>query len=184
MKCSVYIAVSVDGYIARKDGSLDWLPGADPNEQSNTPAEDYGYHAFIQSVDALVMGRNTFEMIQSFGSWPYPMDVFVLTNRPLDKLPDGVTNIYAVQGSPSDVVEQIQQKGHQHLYIDGGDTIQQFLKANLISELILTKVPVLIGQGISLFGDSDLGKDIPLKHLSSQSYENGFVQSHYQIIST
>ena len=112
MKCSVYIAVSVDGYIARKDGNLDWLPGADPNEQSDTPAEDYGYHAFIQSVDALVMGRNTFDMIQSFGSWPYPMDVFVLTNRSLDKLPDGVTNIYAVQGSPYDVVEQIQQKGH------------------------------------------------------------------------
>ena len=175
LSISVYIATSLDGFIARLDGSLDWLPGADGTSAETT--EDYGYQAFMDSVDALAMGRKTFDMVQSFGQWPYgDKPVFVLTNHPLTgKIPPKVETL---AGEPAALVKIWEARGLAHLYLDGGLSIQSFLRAHLVDQLILTCIPILIGQGRPLFGP--LEKDLPLKHLSTQSFPSGFVQSHYR----
>ncbi|QDT96095.1 dihydrofolate reductase family protein [Gimesia aquarii] len=179
MKASVYIATSLDGFIARENGELDWLPGSDG--QSDPDGEDYGYHEFMDSVDALVMGRNTFELVLSFGEWPYGSKrVIVLSSKPLPIPSHLPPTVESTSCSPSDLVQKLSDEGLKHLYIDGGKTIQSFLNAGLIQELIITKVPVLIGSGISLFGPLD--KDKKLQHIETLTYENGFVQSRYELV--
>lgn len=178
MKASVYIATSLDGFIARENGELDWLPGS--NGESDSTEEDYGYHAFMDSVDAIVMGRNTFELVLSFGQWSYgDKRVIVLSSKPLkisDNLPPTVESKSC---SPNELVQELTEQGLHHLYIDGGKTIQSFLNAGLIQVLIITRIPVLIGTGIPLFGPLD--KDRKLHHIQTLTYENGFVQDRYQI---
>lgn len=178
MKASVYIATSLDGFIARENGELDWLPGSDGESDSN--GEDYGYHEFMDSVDAIVMGRNTFELVLSFGHWPYgDKRVIVLSSKPLP-IPDNLPpTVESKTCSPAELVQELAEQGEKHLYIDGGKTIQSFLNAGLIQELIITKVPVLIGTGIPLFGPLD--KDKKLCHIQTLTYENGFVQDRYEI---
>ncbi len=177
MKISVYIATTLDGFIAREDGSLDWLPGADGNSEGN---EDYGYHDFIASVDMLVMGRNTYELVLSFGGeWPYQIPVTVLSNSLTELAAHLPNTVQLMAGMPEEIVAKLASQDAQSLYIDGGKTIQAFLSAGLVDQLILTRVPVLIGRGIPLFGT--LPQDIHLKHIKSHSYSNGFVQSHYDI---
>lgn len=177
MRCSVYIAISLDQFIARLNGELDWLPGSD-GQSSGESAEDYGYHTFISSVDTLVMGRNSFDQVLSFGSWPYGnLRVVVLTTRPID-LPESLQkSVELMSGSPQEIVEKLAQSGSKHLYVDGGKTIQSFLASGCIDELILTTIPILIGEGIPLFGA--IPHDISLTHLKTTSYPNGMVQSHY-----
>lgn len=182
MKASVYIATSLDGFIAREDGDLDWLPGSDPNEShdSGEVNEDYGYQEFMDSVDVLVMGRSTFETVLAFGQWPYGGKRVVVLSSKLrpgsDDLPESVE---VMSGSPGEVIEALQESGARHLYIDGGKTIQGFLNAGLIQELIITVVPVLIGTGIPLFGALD--HDLKLQHVETRSFPNGFVQSKYRL---
>ncbi|MDH3943652.1 MAG: dihydrofolate reductase family protein, partial [Anaerolineae bacterium] len=115
MKASVYIATSVDGFIAREDGSIDWLPSGE-----NSDGEDYGYHDFMNSVDALVMGRNTFEQVMSFGAWPYgKKPVVVLSSQPL-LIPDELSGtVSSMSGSVREIVQQMEERGYQKLYIDG-----------------------------------------------------------------
>jgi dihydrofolate reductase len=175
MKISVYIATSVDGFIAREDGSIDWLPTGE-----NEAGEDYGYKDFMDSVDALVMGRNTYDMVLSFGSWPYgEKPVVVLCSNPIE-IPEAIANtVTGLSGTPSIVVQRLKEKGYKHLYIDGGKTIQGFMKAGLIQNLIITKIPILIGSGISLFGE--LPHDFRLHHLDTIQFDNGIVQSKYEI---
>jgi dihydrofolate reductase len=176
MKTSVYIATSLDRFIARQDGSIDWLSaGDDPGDQ------DYGYQDFIRSVDALVMGRGTYETVLSFGAWPYGnLPVFVLSSQPVE-IPDSITDTVSVMSAPpGEVVQQLARRGYQHLYIDGGRTIQGFLSGGLIDQLIITRVPVLIGGGIPLFGA--LPGDIRLEHLGTRQFESGLVQSSYRVI--
>ena len=175
MKATVYIATSIDGFIARKDGSVDWLPAGE-----NTSGEDYGYQDFINSVDALVMGRNTYEMVHSFGEWPYGnKSVVVLSSQALD-IPEHIAEtVTAMSGSPGEVIQKLAEKGYEHLYIDGGKTIQAFLRAGLIQTLIITKIPILIGSGIPLFGT--LPHDIKLRHLETLQFDSGLVQSKYEI---
>jgi dihydrofolate reductase len=179
MKVSVYIATSLDGFIARQDGSLDWLPGAE--EQPESGAEDYGYQSFIESVDALVMGRITFETVLSFGSWPYgEKPVFVLSTT-LESLPKNLPhNLKLKSGSVTEIYIDLKTAGFQHIYLDGGATIQKFLHAGLVDELIITIIPVLIGDGISLFGR--LTKDVTLELLQCRRFDSGFVQNHYKIV--
>lgn len=179
MKASVYIATSLDGFIARTNGALDWLPGSDGEE---TGGEDHGYREFMASVDYLVMGRNTFEVVLGFGGeWPYgEKPVVVLSSRPLE-IPDRLAGrVESMSGSPHGVTNRLAERGAKHLYIDGGQTIQQFLAGGLIQQLIITRVPVLIGEGISLFGP--LPHDIQLRHIDTRAFASGLVQSTYTVV--
>jgi dihydrofolate reductase len=171
MKASVFIATSLDGFIAREDGAFDWLP--------NDP-EPHGYEEFIASVDALVIGRKTFETAAAFDPWPYgEKPVFVLTSRPSAwKAPDGSVCEF-LSGNPREIVDRLTERGLHHLYIDGGVTIQGFLEAGLIQHLIVTRVPVLLGSGIPLFGP--LSRDVRVNHVATRSYPSGLVQSEYLI---
>ena len=174
MKASVYIATSLDGFIARPDGDINWL--GEPSEDG----EDYGYQEFIDTVDFLVMGRNTYDKVLSFGQWPYSKPVVVLTNRPLTIADDLAKSVETMSGSPADIVDELSKRGVEHLYIDGGKTIQNFLDANLIQRIIITKIPILLGEGIPLFGP--LHKNFRLKHVGTQTFANGYVQSEYEVV--
>ncbi|MCM2369129.1 dihydrofolate reductase family protein [Aporhodopirellula aestuarii] len=176
-KSSVFIATSLDGYIARPDGSLDWL---DQANRSVPAEEDCGYHAFMKSVDVLVMGRHTYETVRSFGNWPYGnTPVIVLSRNPLE-IPDELSSSVSHSSeSPADLHRRLSNEGAKHLYIDGGTTIQEFLRAGVIDELTITVIPVLIGSGIPLFGS--LPHDIRLIHRNTTSFDFGFVQSTYQV---
>lgn len=172
-KCSVFIATSLDGYIARKDGGLDWLPGFEPDE-------DYGYHEFISSVDALIMGRNSFEEVVTFEQWPYSKKVIVLTSRPLG-LPAHLSDKVAIMsGPPANIIGRLSKQDLQHFYIDGGKTIQKFMRSGLIDEIIITQIPIILGEGIPLFGPVE--DDIKLELAFAKSFENGFVQYKYEVI--
>ncbi len=177
MKASVYIAASLDGFIARTNGGLDWLPGG----EGEVTGEDYGYGKFMDSVDYLVMGRSTYEVVLGFGGkWPYgEKPLVVLSSRPVE-IPERFANsVEWMSGPPNDVTRRLAERGASHLYIDGGRTIQGFLAAGLIQQLIITRVPVLIGNGIPLFGP--LTHDIQLRHVETRSFANGLVQSRYEI---
>jgi len=177
MKCSVYIAASVDGFIARTDGDIEWLHN--PEYESN---EKLGltYNEFISTVDAIVTGRNTFEKVLTFGFWPYEdTPVIVLTGRELH-IPDNLRGKVRIEGGdPVEIVSHLEAEGTQHLYIDGGKTIQQFLKARLIDEITITQIPILLGSGIPLF--NSIGMEIPLTHLETTSTDNGFVQIRFRV---
>ena len=178
MNASVFIATSLDGFIARENGEIDWLPTGD----SSGDGEDYGYQAFFDSVDTLVMGRNTYELVRTFGDWPYgDKPVVVLTSRPID-IPDSIADtVRAMSGTPNEIIPRLATQGAKHLYVDGGKTIQSFLGAGLIQRLIITRIPVLIGSGIPLFGH--LPRDIGLRHVDTRAYSSGLVQSEYEVIS-
>ncbi len=174
MKASVFIATSLDGFIARQDGGLDWLPGDD--------CEPHGYDEFMATVDAIVIGRKTFETVLSFGAWPYgTKTVIVLSTRTSElTAPSGAVCDF-MAGPPSEIVAQLSQRGLKHLYVDGGITIQRFLQAGLIQHLTITRIPVLLGSGIPLFGP--LPHDIRFQHVATRSFAGGMVQSEYVAVS-
>jgi len=176
VRASVFIATSLDGFIAREDGGIDWLevPGGDPGE-------DYGFEAFFGSVDALVMGRNTYDVVRTFGEWPYgAKPVIVLTSRPLEIPEELADRVETMFGAPAEVVRELGARGMRHLYVDGGKTIQDFLAAGLIQRMTITRIPVLIGRGIPLFGP--VPHDIRLQHVETRTYANGLVQSTYDVL--
>lgn len=171
MNASVFIGTSLDGFIARPNGEFDFLPAGG--------GEPHGYAEFMATVDALVLGRNTFETVLAFDEWPYgDKPVFVLSTRPLAPAPAGAL-VERLSGEPAQVVARLDERGIRHIYVDGGITIQRFLRAGLIQRLIVTRVPVLIGAGIPLFGAID--RDIVLTHVRTQHYASGLVQSEYRI---
>jgi dihydrofolate reductase len=171
VKASVFIGTSLDGFIARLNGDLDFLsPGG---------GEPHGYNEFMATVDALVIGRKTFETVLAFDTWPYgKKPVFVLSTRPLARTPPGAL-VERMSGAPADIASQLTARGIAHVYVDGGITIQRFLEAGLIHRLIMTRVPVLIGAGIPLFGA--LQRDIALRHVATRHYASGLVQSEYVV---
>ena len=172
MTRSVFVGTSLDGFIARLDGSFDFLP--------TDGGEPHGYDEFIASVDAIVMGRNTFETVIAFPSWPYGSKrVVVLSSRDLDLTVARGAVIEQMAGVPAEIIDELAATGAHHLYIDGGVTIQRFLEAGLIDRLIVTRVPVLIGEGIPLFGR--LSHDIKLRHTMTRTFPSGLVQSEYRI---
>ena len=177
LKASVFIATSLDGMIARTDGNLDWLDAA---SATVPPGEDCGYRAFMETVDVLVMGRKTFDKVLSFGEWPYgEMPVVVLSSHPIkfsDRLPSTVTHS---SEEPAKLCGRLEEEGVRHIYVDGGLTVQRFLVAGLIDEVIITLIPVLLGEGTPLFGS--LTEDIPLRCLGSKAFDFGFVQVHYAV---
>jgi dihydrofolate reductase len=178
IRCSVFIAMSVDGFIARPDGETDWLHKP---EYASAEGGGFGYTAFMSSIDAMVIGRKTFEKVLSFPTWPYKdMPVVVLSSQEL-RIPDMLRGkVTTASGSPGEVVSQLATEGKQHLYIDGGVTIQRFLQAKLIHDLTLTQIPVLLGSGIPLFGT--IGLELSLRLLETKGFDNGFVQSRYQVV--
>ena len=172
--CSVYIATSADGFIADKDGGVEWLAHPD----FTLEGEDFGYQAFMDSVDALLIGRNTFEQVLTFGDWPYTKPVYVATSRELSISENLTGKVFKVSGTPAEILAELQWHEIYSIYVDGGITIQQFLKDELLDRIIITRIPVLLGEGISLFGP--VKKHIPLKTASSKSFPNGFVQVEYK----
>lgn len=172
MPCSVFCGVSVDGFLARPDGSVDFLHAGE--------GVPHGFNEFYATVDAVVMGRKTWEWVVSYGQWMYgKMRVVVLSSRPVDCSIFPEARVEQMSGEPAEIVAKLAATGSNHLYIDGGVTIQRFLRAGLIDRMIVTRVPVLIGLGIPLFGS--LPHDIPLRHVATRTYEGGLVQSEYEI---
>lgn len=171
MKASVFVGTSVDGFIARADGSFDFLPA--------DGGEPHGFDEFFATVDALVMGRHTFETVLGMDPWPYGnKPVVVLSTRPLERTPRGI-DVERMSGDPTEIVSRLSARNIQHIYVDGGLTIQRFLSAGLIQRLIITRVPVLIGIGIPLFGA--VPRDIILRHVATRQYATGLVQSEYEV---
>lgn len=172
MTNTVFVGTSLDGFLARPDGAFDFLP--------TDGGEPHGYEEFIASIDAIVVGRNTFEVVLAFPSWPYgDKRVVVLSSNPIDLsvVKGGV--VEQMSGEPADIIARLAATGAHHLYIDGGITIQRFLRAGLIQRIIVTRVPVLIGEGIPLFGP--VPHDIQLRHVTTRQFASGLVQSEYEI---
>ena len=173
-RASVYIATSLDGFIARTDGSIDWLPPM-------SAEEDYGYGDFIATVDTMVLGRKSFEKVLTFGSWPYPDHLrIVVLSSGTPTVPDELAQVVEVMDlEPVECLRQLGATGTRHVYVDGGVTIQRFLRAGVIQNITVTTVPVLIGSGLCLFGE--LANDITLTHLETTAYPDGLVQSRYRV---
>lgn len=171
----VFIAASLDGYIARKDGDIRWLT------PSGAEAEDHGYNAFYASIDGIVMGRGTWDIVSRFDPWPYDKPVVVLsaqlTQDDIGHQHAGHVEIW--NAPPPEVMHRLADQGWRRAYIDGGKVVQSFLAAGLIADMVVTRIPVLLGDGIALFGR--LERDIPLIHQRTQSFASGLVQSHYRI---
>jgi dihydrofolate reductase len=172
MKTTVYVGTSLDGFIARKDGDIDWLVKYQNKEVHDT------YNEFISRIDAMVIGRGTYEKVLSFPEWPYEKKVFVLSTS-LKQIP-GTLNEKAtlVAMKPAALLNYLSDKGFSNIYVDGGKVIQSFLKEDLIDELIITRVPELIGTGIPLFGYLD--NDLRFEHIKTYIYSDGLVKSQYE----
>ena len=171
MKTSVFVGTSLDGFIARADGAFDFLPPGG--------GEPHGYEEFMATVDALVIGRKTYDTVLGLDAWPYgKKPTFVLSTHSLAPAPVEAI-VERMSGSPAEIVSQLVNRGIEHVYVDGGVTIQSFLQAGLIQRLTITRVPVLIGTGIPLFGA--IPHDITLKHIATHQYASGLVKSEYEI---
>lgn len=174
MSNTVYIATSLDGYIAREDGNIDWLM-----ELPNPNNSDYGFSVFLERIDGIIMGRKTFETVLGFNEWPYlrTKPVFVLSNS-LNALPDKLSaKVEIVRGELKRIIELLKNKGINDLYIDGGQTIQSFLKEDLIDEMIITRIPILLGSGIPLFDKNNL--ELTFEHVGTEVHNNMLVRSKY-----
>lgn len=173
-KNSVFIATSLDGYIADKNGGIDWLYSV-PNPEN----DDMGYVEFNKGIDALVMGRKTFETVLGFEvDWPYDKPVFVLSNK-LKEIPvSHKEKAFLVKGELTEILGEIHRKGLKRLYIDGGTTIRNFLKEDLIDEMVLTTIPILLGGGSSLF--SELPSEQKFELIETKTYLNQITQNHYK----
>jgi dihydrofolate reductase len=178
MKVSVFIATSLDGFIAKRDGSIDWLNRANGLVPEG---EDCGFSSFMESVDALIMGRRTYEQVLSFGQWPYgDTPVVVLSHKKIEFPAHVPATISHSSESPRALFERLEEEGVQHVYVDGGTTIQGFLAESLIDEITITRIPVVIGDGIPLFAPAE--NDIDLTHQGTTVYDFGFIQSTYLIV--
>ncbi|MEA2236472.1 MAG: hypothetical protein QOC81_1196 [Thermoanaerobaculia bacterium] len=172
MTVSVFVGISVDGFMARSNGDLDWLPA--------DGGEPHGYNEFFASVDALVIGRKTFETVLAFDTWPYgDKRVIVLSSQAIDLTAAVGGVVEQMAGEPAEIVAKLAASGAHHIYVDGGITIQRFLRAGLVQRLIITRVPVLIGDGVPLFGS--LPGDVRLHHIATRDFPSGLVQSEYRI---
>lgn len=178
MKCSVYIATSIDGYIARPDGDIEWLHLP---QYAEAKLNGLTYEEFIGGVDALVMGRHSFEKVLSFGFWPFEgKQVVVLSSSPLAIPPHLAGKVEHRNAPPEVLAAHLESEGRRHLYIDGGVTIQRFLDAGLISEITITRIPVLLGSGIPLFQQGE--REHALRLLAATVSDNGFVQERYEVV--
>ena len=172
----VFMATSLDGFVARKDHSLDWLM-----KQDSSP-EDNGYDEFIESVAGLVMGSGSFKTVASFDAWPYSKPVVVmsssLSQADIPTELDGKVEITRL--GPKELMDSLNSKGWTRAYVDGGRIVQSFIRAGLVDDMTVTFVPILIGNGLRLFGEID--SDIDLKLVTSQAFDSGLVSNHYKLL--
>lgn len=169
-KITVYIATSIDGYIARKDGSLDWL------DRVGGFDEDYGFQKLIDSIDAVILGRNTYEVAATVQDWPYKGKRIVVLSNSLQTVREE-TELF--RGDITQLVAQLHQDGIKHIWIDGGVTISQFLDLQMVDCMTLSIIPVILGGGMPLF--NPIGKELDCHLVSSQSYPSGLVQLNYEL---
>lgn len=175
--CSAFLAVSLDGFIARRDGRLDWLDAANAKAP---PGEDFGYADFFAATDGVVMGRNTFETVAGFDPWPFDgKPATVLTSRAPAIPPHLAGKVMMLNAAPAEAAARCAAAGAHRLYIDGGRTIQRFLAAGLLDDLTLTVIPVLLGDGRALFGP--LENDVALDHVATKAFGCGYVQTTYRV---
>lgn len=175
-KISVFIATSLDGYIARKNGDIDWLVKFNPPINTDED-KDCGYSKFYSGIDVLVMGRNSYEVVSSFDPWPYQGKRVVVLSSTLTSVCDQAE---LFSGDIAHLVEKLHAEDIQHIYVDGGVTVSQFLNADLVDQLIISLIPVILGSGIPLF--NKIHHDKWCKLVSSKPYSNGLVQLHYEVI--
>lgn len=176
-KVSVFIATSLDGYIAREDGDLNWLDDAN---KLVPEGEDCGYGAFMRSVDVLVMGRVTFEKILSFANWPYGDKPVIVLSRNTVEIPNSIKNSVTHScETPEKICLRLFREGVKRIYLDGGVTIQRFMAVGLVNDITITLIPTILGRGKPLFGPVDI--DVSLKHIATKTFEFGFVQITYEI---
>jgi dihydrofolate reductase len=172
MKTLVYIGTSLDGFIARKDGDIDWLVQFANDEAIQA------YKEFINKIDAIIIGRGTFEKVLSFPNWPYEKEVFVLSTS-IKQGPDiKEENVTVLSMKPRELLRYLSDKGFSSIYVDGGKVIQEYLKEDLIDELIISKVPIILGSGIPLFNYLD--NELQFEHIRTKIQSNGLVRSYYQ----
>jgi len=171
----VFIATSLDGYIAREDGDIDWLLSRDNQN------EDHGYNEFIKDIDIILMGRNSYEKVLTLGPWGYTKPVVVLSKTLAGKsVPKELEGrVRFMNQPPKEIMAFLSREGVKRVYIDGGQVIQSFLSDQLIDDIVITLVPVLIGTGRPLFGE--VKDDISLSHVKTKSFPSGLVQSHYRV---
>lgn len=175
MKLSGFLALTPDGYIAGKDGSIDYL------DRFQDGTEDAGYGQYFLSIDAILMGRETFETVCKFPEWPYsPKPVYVLSTREVH-IPERLSErAFKIKGKPEEVIQKLIDYGYEHIYVDGGKTISSFIRSKLLNEITISFLPLLLGDGIPLF--SDLGGEIQMELLSSKQFQSGIVQNIYKFI--
>ena len=173
MKTIAYIGTSLDSFIARKNGDIDWL-----TQFANDEAI-HSYEEFMKRIDAIVIGRGTFEKVLSFPSWPYEKKVFVLSST-MKQLPDKLRGyqVTLLSMKPNELLNYLSGLDFLNIYVDGGKVIQDFLKEDMIDELIIAKAPILIGSGIPLFDYIDT--DLPFKHIRTEVQSNGLIRSYYK----
>lgn len=172
----VFIATSLDGFIARENGDIDWLLKHDQ------AGEDHGYDAFIENIDVIVMGRGTYEAVRSMGEWFYNRPVLVLSSQLAgQQVPSELAGkVRFTDKSPRQAMEMLQSEGVKRAYVDGGRVIRSFLALDMISDMVITQVPVLLGTGRPLFGGDP--RDIPLAHKAIRAFPSGLVQSRYEVL--
>ncbi|MGI9319072.1 MAG: dihydrofolate reductase family protein [bacterium] len=184
MKCSVFIATSVDGFIAKKDGSVDWLHTVGKRGVDLGNEADMGMARFMASVDCMIMGRKTMDVINSMNlaaeDWPYGDTRIIVLSHSLHEPPKGMEDKIEIYGGDIiSLMQRLEREGHSHAYVDGGTTIQAFIDRQLIDEMTITRVPVLLGEGIPLFGRT--AKEVNLEQCSAKAFANDFMQEHYKL---
>ncbi len=183
MKCSVFIATSADGFIAKKDGSVDWLHTAGKQDVDLGDDADMGFKQFMASVDCMIMGRKCMDMIHSMQlteqQWPYGNTRIIVLSNTLTQLPEFPGKVELYSGDIKALLKNLESQGHHSAYVDGGTTIQGFINLELINQMTITRAPILLGEGIALFGKTQ--KDIKLTQCSAKAYANDFIQEHYKV---
>lgn len=184
MKCSVFIATSTDGYIATAEGAVDWLHSAGNPDADMSDSPDMGFGAFMASVDCMIMGRKCMEMISSMNlppeQWPYGDIHIVVLSNTIKTPPENLKGkVEMFSGDIAELVKELEGKGFSHAYIDGGSTITSFLNHKLINEMTITRAPVLLGEGIPLFGK--LNNQIKLVSSKATAFANDFIQEKYEV---
>lgn len=184
MKCAVFIATSADGYIATVDGGVEWLETSGKADVDLGEHVDMGFNSFIASVDCMIMGRGCMEKLASFNltpeQWPYGNIRIIALSKSVKQVPDNLKGKVEIHsGDISTLISELEKEGFKQAYIDGGATITSFLKAKLIDEITITQAPILLGEGIPLFGVSS--QKIKLKNAKATAFANDFVQVMYEV---
>jgi len=183
MKCSVFIATSADGFIAKNDGSVDWLHTAGKPDVDLGDDADMGFKPFMASIDCMIMGRKCMEMIHSMQlteeQWPYGDTRIIVLSNTLTQLPEFPGKVELYSGDIKVLLKNLENQGHTHAYVDGGTTIQGFINLELINQMTITRAPILLGEGIALFGKTK--KDIRLEKCSAKRFANDFIQEVFSV---